>query len=380
MKVINSLTHEQFQQFQEENMDPALSVIGISLSKFEKRKQVAARLLGFNSFESIKFNKNDYSQKPDVGEMYVARHPSINGIVVFLTRVAAVCVHEECGKISFIDSQNLSIADISKQDIESADTYERDLPFEPLKLELGFSGIKAYNISFYRLDRLRLEFDWILSNGIVDQFIIKTRTTLTEKPTCKKISAKLEMTTSTTSSKHSQGDISLGIEFNYAGKNIIGNVTDEMILWELEKTRSNKSWQDIEHPIAESLECIKIAYAFLDAQKATKNKRSFDGSLKACVENWGGRYVSIADVNMAIKMHPELHGDAKSCNISKNLIMPCMQRLQGIKEANTQEYRFEKRDHHLSQFKWIEKEHELELFKKDSFLNLQETIKPTALF
>jgi hypothetical protein len=376
MKVINSLTPEQFQQFQEENMDPALSVIGISLSKFEKRKQVAARLLGFNSFESIDFNKNDYLQKPDVGEMYVARHPWVNGIVVFLTRGAAVCVHEKCGKISFIDGQNLSIADISKQDIESADTYKRDLPFEPLKLDLGFSGIKAYNISFYRLDRLRLEFDWILSNGIVDQFIIKTSTTFTEKPTSKRISAKVEIATSTTSSKHSQGDIFFCLKFHCAGENIIGNVTDEMILWELEKTRSNKSWQDIEHPTAESLECIKIAYAFLDAQKTTKNKRSFDGSLKACIEKWGGRYVSIADVNMAIKMHPDLHGDAKSCNISKNLIMPCMQRLQGIKEANTQEYRFEKRDHHLDQFKWIEKEHELEPFKKDSFLNSQETVKP----
>lgn len=55
MKLFATLSHEDFVTFQKENMDAALSLIGDGLRKPGLRDQVAARLLGFRTFESIAF-------------------------------------------------------------------------------------------------------------------------------------------------------------------------------------------------------------------------------------------------------------------------------------------------------------------------------------
>lgn len=54
MKLVPIVTPAFFEQFSCENVDPALAVLDISLKKkIEKRKQVAARMLGFSCYEAV---------------------------------------------------------------------------------------------------------------------------------------------------------------------------------------------------------------------------------------------------------------------------------------------------------------------------------------
>ena len=82
-----------------------------------------------------------------------------------------------------------------------------------------------------------------------------------------------------------------------------------------------------EHP-----DCIRTAYAWLDAQKKPANiTRTISG--KHIIEQWGKRYVSSSDVVVAAFLHPEIRGTYPKYNISKSLIYPSRARKDGIGEA-----------------------------------------------
>ncbi|WP_426029706.1 hypothetical protein [Caulobacter sp. DWP3-1-3b2] len=83
-----------------------------------------------------------------------------------------------------------------------------------------------------------------------------------------------------------------------------------------------------EHP-----DCVRIAYAWLDAQKKTRGptRRSLD--LKHIIENWALRYVSESDVQVAAAMHPDITGQYPYFNISSRLTKPSHLRLESIGEA-----------------------------------------------
>lgn len=57
MKPFPDLSIAQFKQFQTENMDPALALIGDGLKKEGLRNQFCARLLGYRAYEAIDFGE-----------------------------------------------------------------------------------------------------------------------------------------------------------------------------------------------------------------------------------------------------------------------------------------------------------------------------------
>ena len=162
MKLLSSITLEQLQKFQIENMDPALDILDIKLNKFEKRKQVASRLLGFNSFESIKLDKENHSQSPGVGQILIARHPKQANTIVVLAPTFAICIIENAGYAYFIERANLSFSDVTESLFQGpgCNHFEFEFNFEPKEIELGFSGVKTVDINLFRFNGLRLEFDW----------------------------------------------------------------------------------------------------------------------------------------------------------------------------------------------------------------------------
>ncbi|WP_417733415.1 hypothetical protein [Roseovarius sp.] len=80
-------------------------------------------------------------------------------------------------------------------------------------------------------------------------------------------------------------------------------------------------------------DCIRMAYEWLDAQKRTKQPTSKPFALKHIIENWGGRYVSQSDVEVAAWLHPDIKGTYPYFNISARLTLPSESRLEGIGEA-----------------------------------------------
>ena len=106
---------------------------------------------------------------------------------------------------------------------------------------------------------------------------------------------------------------------------------------EIEKAKKHVNYRD-HQPFHQHNDCIRIAYEWLDAQTKLKNKsKSYLSDLKRAIEEWGGRYVSISDVLVAIHLHPEISisspNSRVSINISKKWTLPSLIRLQGIKEA-----------------------------------------------
>ncbi|GHB40353.1 hypothetical protein GCM10007094_32100 [Pseudovibrio japonicus] len=102
-------------------------------------------------------------------------------------------------------------------------------------------------------------------------------------------------------------------------------------------------------PFHEHDDCIRIAYEWLDAQKKLKNTTSGFRPLKHIIEEWGGRYVSQADVEVAAWLHPKIKGTYPYYNISARLILPSEHRLNDISEAFSQpNYRecFEAAEHY----------------------------------
>jgi hypothetical protein len=90
---------------------------------------------------------------------------------------------------------------------------------------------------------------------------------------------------------------------------------------------------NLESPLHQHLDCIRIAYEWLDAQKKTKNKSSKGFALKHLIEAWAGRYVSQSDVSVAAELHPEIKGKYPFFNISSRLTEPSATRLDEIGEA-----------------------------------------------
>jgi hypothetical protein len=66
MKTLTPLTKTNFKQYQTENMDPALALIGDGLSKKGLRDQMAARLLGYKAFEAISFESPEQAKTPSI--------------------------------------------------------------------------------------------------------------------------------------------------------------------------------------------------------------------------------------------------------------------------------------------------------------------------
>lgn len=86
-------------------------------------------------------------------------------------------------------------------------------------------------------------------------------------------------------------------------------------------------------PHHEHIDCIRIAYEWLDAQVKTKGKNRSARPLKHHIEKWAGRYVSQSDVEVAAHLHPDIYGEYPHFNISSRLIRPSGNRLAGIGEA-----------------------------------------------
>lgn len=80
-------------------------------------------------------------------------------------------------------------------------------------------------------------------------------------------------------------------------------------------------------------DCIRIAYEWLDAQRKIKGSSSRFYQVKHLIENWGGRYVSTADVIVAGELHPDIHGSYPNFNLSANLTEPSDKRLVRIDES-----------------------------------------------
>lgn len=256
MKFTNSITPDQFKNFQTENMDAGLSVIGVDLSKFEKRKQVAARLLGYNSYESINFENDEYHKKADIGEMLVARHHLLAYHIVFVTNCCVTVLDQRSGETYFIEQDGLSISDITSDLIKSAYSFECDLPFEPNYIELDFSGVKTYNIGIHRIDPLYLNFDWHMHNELIGSFKIKVETTFEEKPNSNLTSYKINKTIISGSDCNSPTEEFLDAKFHKKTKVSNKGITEEMVLWKIHKTKADMDpWDYAIHTTAEKLEC-----------------------------------------------------------------------------------------------------------------------------
>lgn len=92
-------------------------------------------------------------------------------------------------------------------------------------------------------------------------------------------------------------------------------------------------------PLHEHLDCVRMAYEWLDAQKKTRTATTATNPLKHFIEKWAGRYVSTSDVEVAAYMHPDIKGVYPYFNISARLTEPSTERLKGISEAFKHSYR-----------------------------------------
>lgn len=83
-------------------------------------------------------------------------------------------------------------------------------------------------------------------------------------------------------------------------------------------------------------DCVRIAYEWLDAQARNRTRTPpYYLPLKHVIEAWGGRYISEADVVVAAHLHPDIIGTYPTFNLSKRLVLPEFDRLDGIAQANT---------------------------------------------
>lgn len=112
-------------------------------------------------------------------------------------------------------------------------------------------------------------------------------------------------------------------------------LTDEQI----EYGKANVKYSLREGSHHEHYDCIRMAYAWLDAQKKIRNPTTKTRPLKHIIEKWAGRYISTTDVDVAAFLHPEIHGTYPHFNISARLTEPSASRLEGISEAFKQDYR-----------------------------------------
>ena len=84
---------------------------------------------------------------------------------------------------------------------------------------------------------------------------------------------------------------------------------------------------------------MRIAFAWLDAQRTIKSPPKHWHPIKHIIENWAGRYVSSNDVEIAGILHPDIKGSySGSFNLSARLTYPDPLRLKQIEQAYTQGY------------------------------------------
>lgn len=376
MKMSESISTAVFESFQKENMDPALALIDIKLSKFEKRKQVAARLLGYNAYEAIEFDELNYDYIPKPGELLVGRHPESPENIAVWTRNGAIIVNQSGAYVSMFGLHGKPLSSVTGQMLLDAERNPLGkIPFKPSHVELGFSGIKKFRIGLERMKSRQIEFDWVLGNGMVVPFHIEAFTMMLEKPSGKKESAIESFTVSNGSEFENSDDDSFTYETTMnverKGKEDPNELRLSHAYWELKRWCGRDDWRDESGLVTESMDCLEIAYAFLSAQSTTKSKREIGHDLKSCIERWAGRYVSVDDVELAMKLHPNIVGSMRSCNLSKKLVMPSWDRLKDIPSAFTQRYRFKIENYHLDLFKFAETSEGLEPFDKASFVNSQ---------
>lgn len=112
-------------------------------------------------------------------------------------------------------------------------------------------------------------------------------------------------------------------------------ITDSQI----EVAKKRTSYSQEQQQFHEHNDCIRIAYEWLDAQRKIKTTTKKNFPLKHIIEQWGGRYVSHSDVEVAAYLHPEIYGDYPFFNISSRLTEPSIERLDEIGEAFAQDYR-----------------------------------------
>jgi hypothetical protein len=96
--------------------------------------------------------------------------------------------------------------------------------------------------------------------------------------------------------------------------------------------------------LSASCDKVRVAFAFLDAQKTVKVGKT-PCALKHYVESWSGLHISKEDVEVAAILHPDIEGEYPYYNLSANLIMPCYQRLNGLKDAFKDSYPFRHTDY-----------------------------------
>lgn len=108
---------------------------------------------------------------------------------------------------------------------------------------------------------------------------------------------------------------------------------------EIEQGKLNTTYSlKRQEPMHQHNDCIRIAYEWLDAQVKTKGVTRKDRALKHIIEQWGGRYVSRSDVDVAASLHPDIHGEYPLFNISSRLTRPNKRRLNGVGQALTHSY------------------------------------------
>ena len=83
-------------------------------------------------------------------------------------------------------------------------------------------------------------------------------------------------------------------------------------------------------PLHEHPDCVRAAFAWLDAQRAVQRNPRLYRPVKAYVEGWAQRYVSTDDVIVAAFLHPRIKGTYPNFNLSAWLTLPDAHRLSGL--------------------------------------------------
>lgn len=81
----------------------------------------------------------------------------------------------------------------------------------------------------------------------------------------------------------------------------------------------------------EHLDCIRIAYAWLDTQKTIQTPSTIPTKMR--IRSWGLRFISYSDIYIAAHLHPDIKSSGRKLNISRKYIKPLTSRLLTIGEA-----------------------------------------------
>ncbi|MGY1490532.1 hypothetical protein ACW4YW_14070 [Methylobacillus pratensis] len=87
-------------------------------------------------------------------------------------------------------------------------------------------------------------------------------------------------------------------------------------------------------PVHQNNDCIRIAYAWLDAQIKTTMPSEVPVSQRGLIRSWGGALVMYGDIIVAAEMHPDIHGIYPNLSLSRELTLPDPARLADIAGAN----------------------------------------------